>query len=486
MVVMRLKRSWGSVLLAVALLGVAGTTTAWGRAALPSGVYPAQHLTEPAGTTDVGDHRIYLPLVQNIRFLPKLPSVFGVQLYGTINEERTALNQMREARVYWTRWPVSWAGIEPANTTPEHFSWGIDASVWNAYSMGAEMIMTIHNNPDWAATYANGPIDLADLSEFAQFMGALAERYDGDGYLDAPLSPVVEYFEMYNEPDAGVELRAQSGYGYWGPFGDQYAQMLCAVYPAVKAANPDAQVLLGGIAYDNFLDGFGGGLFVREFLGDVLTAGGGNCFDIANFHYYPAFEANWAPYGPGLSGKASYLRANYGLAGKPMAVTEAGWHSDDYSIWPSSQTVQARYVIKLFTQAMSSDLIGLTWWTWTDPPAGYGPYGLLDTDLQPKLSYYAYQDAAERLGKATFVASVNLGDAVVQAYRFVSPESRPLYVLWSDDETWRPVSLPFDQGQIIDMYGTVLATVYDSDDGHTDGAITVSAGADPRYVESVQ
>jgi len=317
-------------------------------------------------------------------------------------------------------------------------------------------------------------------------MGALVERYDGDGYQDAPLSPVVEYFEMYNEPDAGVEINATFGHSYWGPFGDQYAAMLCAVYPAVKAANPDAQVLLGGIAYDNFLDDQGNGAFVREFLGDVLAAGGGSCFDVMNFHYYPVFEATWAPYGPGISGKANYLRANYSLVGKPMAVTESGWHSDEYSSWPSTETMQARYVIKLFTQARNSDFLALTWWTWIDPGGGYAANGLLTGDLQPKLAYYAYQDAAERLGTAAFVASANLGHTAVQAYRFVSPESHPFYVLWSDDEVWHQVSLPFSQGQLVDMYGNVLGTVYDSDDGHVDGAITVSAGADPRYVESVQ
>ena len=51
----------------------------------------------------------------------------------------------------------------------------------------------------------------------------------------------------------------------WGPYGADYAQMLCAVYPAVKAASPNARIVLGGIAYDWFQED--GGPFVRGFPG---------------------------------------------------------------------------------------------------------------------------------------------------------------------------------------------------------------------------
>ena len=37
---------------------------------------------------------------------------------------------------------------------------------------------------------------------------------------------------------------------HWGNDGDKYAAMLKAVYPAIKAANPNAKVVLGGIAYE--------------------------------------------------------------------------------------------------------------------------------------------------------------------------------------------------------------------------------------------
>jgi len=433
-----------------------------------------------------GDYDIYLPLVFANHHEPPAPTPFGAQLYGSITEERVALQLMRKGQVYWARWPVGWSSVEPVNTTPDNYRWVADTSILNAYNNGSELIVTIVSNPEWAATYANGQIDLVDLSEFAQFMAAMAERYDGDGFSDAPGSPVVNYFEMYNEPDAGLELAAASGHSYWGPFGDQYAAMLCAIYPAMKDANPDVQVALGGIAYDAFLDSQGNGAFVREFLGDVLAAGGGECFDVMNFHYYPPFEGVWSPYGPGLSGKANYLRQNYDLTGKPMIVTEAGWHSEDYSVYPSTPTLQARYVIELFTQAMNSDLMALTWWTWRDPGGGYGPNGLLTVDLEPKLAYYAFKDAVVRIGRASFEAMVDVGSPAVKAYRFRSPASVPLYVLWSDDGASHLVSIPLSRARIVNMYGVVQYSLSDADDGRTDGKISVWVGADPIYVESIE
>ena len=70
-------------------------------------------------------------------------------------------------------------------------------------------------------------------------------------------------------------------------------------------------MLLGGIAYDWFYDQNNGN-FNRYFLDDVLTAGGGDYFDIMNFHQYPAFASNWLPpgsEGPGLIEKTLALRA---------------------------------------------------------------------------------------------------------------------------------------------------------------------------------
>lgn len=431
---------------------------------------------------------LFLPLVVR-NYDPPVPTIFGVQMYGALNAPSAGLTLTQEARVYWVRWPLAWSAVEPADTIPANYNFSAaDASILSASQAGLHLIVTIVGNPSWAATYANGPIDKVDIGEFAEFVGTVVERYDGDGFEDAPGSPVVEYWEFYNEPDAGDELRARYGASYWGHFGTQYAQMLCAVRPLIKAANPRAQIVMGGLAYDSFEDQGGG--FVREFLDDVLLAGGGECFDVMNFHYYPPFAPVWAPYGRGLSGKANYLYATLAQYGyeKPVICTEAGWHSDDYAQFPSTPEIQSRYVVQLFSQALASRLDTMIWWTWIDPGAGYGANGLLSPSLERKPAFYAYRAAAQILGRASFRRALSpqeLGDPALEGYLLEKQDGTMLYVLWSNDTAARTVTIPVIHARILDLYGNSLAIRDDGDDGHADGHIQAEVGSNPLYVEEL-
>jgi len=215
-------------------------------------IVPLSRSQALVASTDDMTHTLSLPAVLSNYWSP-IPTVFGVQMYRNLSEEQVSFSLAQEGKVYWARWRVSWAAVEPTNTLPENYRWSsYDDSILNATRAGLHLIVYIYGNPDWAATVANGRIDKVGIGEFTQFVGALVERYDGDGWEDAPGSPIVDYWEFYNEPDGASELVSDFGGGYWGPFGDEYAQMLCAVYPVIKAANPRAQVLLGGIAYERF------------------------------------------------------------------------------------------------------------------------------------------------------------------------------------------------------------------------------------------
>ncbi len=455
----------------------------------PAGEAVALYSPATARATTALSETVLLPLVAS-NYEPPVPTVFGVQMYGDLTLPSAGLTHTQDAKVYWVRWPISWSAIEPTDTVPANYNFSrYDASILAASQNGLHLIATILSNPGWAASYANGPIDKVDIGEFTEFVGTIVERYDGDGWEDAPGSPVVDYWEFYNEPDGGDELRARYGYSYWGHFGAEYAQMLCAVYPVIKQANPRAQVALGGLAYDWFEDQ--DGPYVREFLDDVLAAGGGDCFDLMNFHYYPLFEPVWAPYGPGIGGKANYLRiklAQFGFADKPIINTEAGWHSDDYYVSPSTPEIQARYVAKLFAQSIASGLELMIWWTWIDPGGFYGANGLLTQDLQRKPSFYAYATAAQIMGRASFRRALSLdelGDPAMEGYQLTMPDGRDLYVLWSNDEITRSVNLPLSQVRVTNLYGDLTVYVDDGEDGVEDGQCTLSVGPNPIYAEAV-
>lgn len=446
---------------------------------------------------------IHLPLIYR-NHDSSLSPIFGVQIYNSTDPNHIYYDSMIGTNASWVRTPIAWTSAEPVNVPPEDYNWdAIDSRLIAARSDsgGLNFIVTMEGAPFWAAPANDGPIYPAALDDFAEFIGALVERFDGDGIDDAPGSPVVNYWEFYNEPDNNSDLASPffSEPMRWGNHGEEYANMLAIIYPVVKAANPKAQVVLGGLALDWFESE--GGPFVASFLSNVLAAGGGNYFDVMNFHSYPAFHYRWTDdLGPGLLGKAAYVRevlADYGLE-KPLIITEAGWMSNDRpgASIPGSPEIQSRYVVELFTESMAADMKVMIWWMLFDPSFPY-PFmnGLVteQPDVEPKLSYYVYQNVVAELGTAHFVRALSaeeMGHPLMEAYMFFDRVfSRDLYVLWlnpvSTTET-TPWQLDTPVATVRDSLTGVGVVIQDGDDGSVDGKITVYVGANPLFVEVAQ
>lgn len=435
---------------------------------------------------------VYQPIVISRSYRTSSPTVFGVQMYGNTARSSPYHRFLIDSGASWLRVAFSWYLIEPENVDPSAYNWAsadLFTSAARADSGGLTMIVTIGGNPEWASDYRNGPLDPEDLSSYVEFVEAVVERYDGDGIDDAPGSPIVNHWEIYNEPDRG-----SLGYDFrWGNYAGEYAQLLAAVYPAVKNANPQAQVLLGGMAYDWFEDQ--GGYFVRTFLDDLLSAGGGDYFDIINFHVYPVFWMNWTNQeSPGLLEKASFIKdkmAGYGYPDKPIIASEAGWHSNDHSQFPSTPEIQARYVAELFTQSLAAELKTMIWWMLHDPVGNHAyENGLLTNDSPPqaKLAFYAYQNAVSQLGSASFhrILPVNeTGASEMEAYEFRDNLHRQtVYVAWLNPISAtgvKPLRIAASLANVIDIYGASYA-VSDGQDGQADGYVTINVGGQPGYI----
>jgi hypothetical protein len=395
-----------------------------------------------------------------------------VQLYGGL----TAANGFTRATQLatgWVRVPVYWSQIEPANTTPAYYNWSsMDTNVQAMQNSGINVVFTLDTNPAWAAASSGGPV--SNTADLLEFFGALVARY-----------PQVSYWEVYNEPDSIVRF---------GNRGNVYAQLLNSLYPVVKAANPAAQVVLGGLALDWFLED--GGYFDRDFLADVLAGCSGSCFDVANFHYYPAFRGTWDNYGPDIIGKATYVRqlmATYGFT-RPVMVTELGWPAG--TNWGSPE-LAARYVPKVYARSLATDLKAAVWFALLD--ADSSNPGLLDSvtapgTLIPRPAFNAYQTWTSFMNEARYVGVVPTFDPI-EGYQFTVNGSR-LDVYWYDCPLVReplsdgPVdctntkthSIPATRVGVSDKYGaTVIRN--DGDDGVADGKVTLTIGTNPVYVD---
>jgi hypothetical protein len=427
---------------------------------------------------------MYLPMVgKRVGYVPP----FAVQFYAPVNGLRLAYSIV--GGIDWIRWPASWASVEPTNTVPANYDWAlVDQSVISATVWDIRLILTIADQPPWAATYGMGPVtDTADLIEF---VSALVERYDGDGLADAPGSPVVEYFEVYNEPDNfSLGYAEHGGWGYWGHHGADYAELLEVLYPVVKAANPKAKVVFGGIALDWF--DYQGGPFDSQFLDDVLAAcRGRQCFDVMSFHYFTAFRSRWEQYGPDVIGKTNYVRqrmAAHGYGRMPLFCTEIGWHN----AISQRHEIQSRYVVQGYVRGLAAQLDVVGWWFIWDDDIDSLP-GLLDANQEPKPAYHAFRNMTLVLGEADYLHALTpaqTGSKQLVGYVF-ERLGRRLDVVWTEDSTRSDPdddpSLPFTVNastiRVIDKFGNEV-WVNDEDDGTVDGRVTLVVGGSPYYVE---
>ncbi len=426
------------------------------------------------------DVKIYLPITHRLE--AHADPIFGVQVSELRFRDTALIDTAVEVGAAWYRTFFYWDEVEPVRTSPPTYDWRhYDPIITHASERGLRIIAEMSGNPPWAADVPGGPVH--DLDTLAEFMAAAVERYDGDGVSDAPGSPVIRHWELYNEPDnRSLALARQGrGWGWWGDRGDQYALMLKRVYPVIKLTSPEARVVFGGVAWEPVPSW--GDPFDLNFIDDVLAAGGGPYFDDFNIHFYPIFAARWAEWGPGVLGKTLAARAKlltYGLD-KPILVTEAGtWSHADESYPPTSPRDQARYVPQLYSQAMAGGVRAVVWYHLDDVEGTVDPLrGLVDGDLGRKESFSAYRLARDVLGGAVTVEGAPTYGASGEVYTFRRGAER-IVVAWSVGPA-EVLAIPADSVERIHFLGNRVL-VRDSADGVADGVTHVPFGTDPIYV----
>jgi hypothetical protein len=178
-----------------------------------------------------------------------------------------------------------WFLIEPVRGS---YDWSrADDIVSAANAHGVQLQPVLVFTPSWAG----GPNAPPSSSDWSRFVSTIVGRYKAS----------VHYWEMWNEPDIGT---------YFNGSEQQYVnQVLEPGSTAVKAADPCAQVILGGPSGTN--------VSAPDWIAAIYQQGGGSSFDIAAYHGY---GSNWI-------GDAASIRAvlrSYGQGGKPIWLGEYG------------------------------------------------------------------------------------------------------------------------------------------------------------------
>jgi hypothetical protein len=323
------------------------------------------------------------------------------------------------------------------------------------------VIAIVQFTPAWAQKVAGsycGPIRQDRLDEYAQFLYALVSRYKNTPYN-------IKYWELGNEPDAPMSY-SRTIFGCWGDPGDPYygggyyGEMLKHAYPAIKAADPQAQVLIGGLLLDR---PNGGPDTHPRFLEGILRAGGGDYLDVVSFHAYTYYggtlgsmvNTNWPGSTTAVPEKVAFLRevlGRYGHGDKPLLNTEAAMLCFDATAY--CLNTQSMYVPRAYAEALA---LGLTGQVYYDMSGTWRNSGLLEPDLTPKLAYHAYQAAAGFLSDVKYVGPVSGYPAGIDGYTFQpNDHSAAIDVIWSADGSKIVVFLP-SGASAYDRFGLLIS-----------------------------
>jgi hypothetical protein len=435
--------------------------------------------------------KVQNPLAVHKAFLPvvgaKPNTVYGIEM--TSMSAGGGLDIVAEAGTSWVRRPgIWWPDVEP---TQGNRNWDVasiqmfEAEFKLAAAKELQVILVVRGTPSWAQKtppWQCSPILQSKLAAFGNFMYELVSRYSVPPYN-------VRYYELINEPDISPRfLPYDSLFGCWGVEGtpnfggEYYADMLKAVYPRIKQANPQAQVLLGGLLLvcdPRIPIGGGTGCNVEAqkkdnyFLKGILENGGKNYFDGISYHSYDYYTLGdplnvysnkyWGTTsqttGNTMIRKLEYLKTvltQYNVTGKYIMATEAALlcycgHEDTH------QRAKAVYAAQVFPTAIISGLVNAIWFRSLD--SGNFNVGLLNNDLTPRYSYNAFKTSRLLVGDATYQRALTTSDfgnvSGVKGNAFTT-RGRTLWTIWSTATTSRLITLSSMPTAVFDLYGNPI------------------------------
>ncbi|MGH9180923.1 MAG: cellulase family glycosylhydrolase, partial [Acidimicrobiales bacterium] len=304
-------------------------------------------------------------------------------LWGSDADLARDLDAMAATGAAWLRLDFDWPSIEQQ---PGIFTWGpTDRVVTAARARGLSILALPTYTPAWLRPAGTSDKQApSDPAAFAAFVAAATARY-------APLG--VSTWEIWNEPNI-VQ--------FWQPRPDPaaYTALLVAASSAIKAVDPAARVLSGGLS--PAVDAADGSqISPLTFLAGIYAAGGGPALDAVASHPYsfpgrpldPA-TANWNQFYK-LPQLHQVMVAN-GDGAKQIWGTEYG--APTAGPGSVSEAEQAAYVSEAYAAFASWSWAGpLLWYSQRDAGADPGDrehhFGLLNRDYSPKPAAAAFARA---------------------------------------------------------------------------------------------
>jgi hypothetical protein len=352
--------------------------------------------------------------------------------------------------VSWVRGFLPWSTFEPSAGHLD-LSQLNDVERWLAgLPQGTKVILDVLDTPSWESGSTNPATPPRDPTDYAAFVGAMAKRFAGR----------VAAWEIWNEEDESF---------FWSTGADPaaYTALLKATYPAVKAADPNATVVLGGLTGNDY-----------EYLEQLYKQGAKGSFDAVAVHTDTICDVE-SPYDILRNGRDDprinrwsflgyrtvheVMQANGD--GSPIWMTELGWSTSSQicnsGAWAGqkpggvSPQEQATFLLQAY-HCLAQDpyvKVGIWYSLQEGEPFGSprGSYGLLDGSLAAKPAYGALADYAHNGDRLTETCGGSQGPAI----QLKSPKTGvrytntlPITVSASDSVGIYEITL-YDDGHII-------------------------------------
>lgn len=395
----------------------------------------------------------FLPGATLLDLLPPVTETAGAlgTCYSAYNANYAQLAYNAGSR--WDRFDFRWSDIEPSagsfNFAPH------DEMVSRDRAQGLDIVGILGSTPEWAADptcttttaarpvldgfhpqwegYTGWPYHCPPETRYASWTGP-GSANDWGNYVYQVVSHFkdrISVWEIWNEPDVGY---------FWAGTRYAYAQMLKVGYQAVKAADPEATVLFGGLAY------WGNPGFytaVLDLLADDPAGAEHNYyFDVMSLHLYASVYQTHEIATSVMQNVSSRVGPH------PLWLTETGvkvWDEDEkpsgwLGEWPpyysATAAEAAAYVIAAYADARAAGVERVFTFRLHDDTGGMPGqrYGLVRDDYSLRPAYRAYQTAARYLHGENQITGPFDGAAVRRVTFWGTPHGR-IDVLWNRTPT---------------------------------------------------
>ena len=328
---------------------------------------------------------------------------FNVYLQGdgtgdAFNQQ--TLQTVKDMGFSWIRIQVQWRSIEPS--PGQYDLLPLDREIGAASQAGVKVIASVVKSPTWADPSGGIP---ADPASYGATMQMLAARYAGK----------VQAWEIWNEENLASETGGNVDVG-------RYVNLLKSGYTGVKASDPNAIVLFGGLTPTGVMDS-SIAIDDVQYLRQAYQYNNGEIksyFD--NLGAHPGSNNNppdtmWpgnpGP-GPGWQNDPSFyfrrieqlrqVMIDNGDAAKQIWLTEFGWTTAnqapgyEYGAQVSAQD-QANYLVRAFQIARNEwpwvgvmSVWNLNYSVISSPSDEKYPWSVVNSDWSARPSYTALKE----------------------------------------------------------------------------------------------